>query len=220
MSWVSEPTKDLQIRVGSCSFNEGGKLYRVSRTFIHPNYVKTKNDLAMIELRDSVDLEMIAKPVPGILGKKDQLWSDAILIVRKKNYYVEGEKKEYKKKEFRRFDLLVLSWAECKKLLDDKYELSYDQICTTAPNSTESHCASFSGAPLVNHQHRQVGIFLEYSLQNRCNEKPVIYTSVAYHHDWINKIIYNERQTVKDSGASGGVIKNYFLFILIVMAIL
>lgn len=177
-----EELEELKIRVGSSTL-VNGTIYSIQAIHHHPEFqVNSKeenyaNDIALVELANPID-EKIGKSVELFEeGEKADAESEAVMIGLSK-----------KKLELHRFTIALISTEECEEIYKNLRTLSSDQICAGKNSSFEEMCLMDKGAPLVI-KNRQLGIFDEMKECERWFDKPMIYTSVASHRSWINKIV-------------------------------
>lgn len=187
-----EELHKLEIRVGNLT----EKLHSVDAIHHHPkfsvnanddNYV---NDIALIELTDKISVEPVGLYKAGEDEKPGAVASVIGL----------GDATE-EKTELRMYNVTVVARTDCEK----KHEgltLSWDQICAGENNTFDEFCLLDRGAPLVVGG-RLIGI---YDVKNECDKspgKPMVYTWVGAHRDWINAIV-PELKIDKDGKKKGG----------------
>lgn len=172
----------LEIRVGSSTIMNG-TTYSIRGVHHHPEFQMNSNednyinDIALIELKD---------PIERKFGKPVELFNEDEIAVTGSPALVIGFNQE--KMGLLKFAIPVISPQECGRIYKNLRTLSFDQICAGKKSSFEEMCLMDKGAPLVV-QNRQLGIYDEMRDCKKWFDKPMIYTSIAQHRDWINKIV-------------------------------
>ncbi|KFB49750.1 AGAP011791-PA-like protein [Anopheles sinensis] len=169
---------------------------------IHPDYsVSSKvNDIAIVILRETIMLNHTIGVV--CLPQKEQElpntdligagWGDAPSFVTPKKYPQSILKKAH---------LKSISNGECqKKMLQQmshKFQLHQSFICAVAIDTEMLPCRGDSGSPYVvevsggSERYYLVGLSSWGYDCNRQNS-PTVMTNVAYHRDWIDKVVKKE----------------------------
>ncbi|KFB49749.1 AGAP011791-PA-like protein [Anopheles sinensis] len=169
---------------------------------IHPDYgVSSKvNDIAVVILRETMVLNHIIGVV--CLPQKEQEvpntdligagWGDAPSFVIPKKYPQSILKKAH---------LKSISNGECqnkmRKLMSRRFQLHQSFICAEAIDTEMLPCRGDSGSPYVvevsggSDRYYLVGLS---SWGYDCNRQntPTVMTNVAYHRDWIDKVVKKE----------------------------
>ncbi|XP_058128055.1 phenoloxidase-activating factor 2-like [Anopheles coustani] len=169
---------------------------------IHPEYsVTTKvNDIAIVILRETMVMNhmigVICLPqVKDVPMRGDLIgagWGDAPLFVTPKKFPQTILKKAH---------LHRMSKKECqeklRKLTNPNFQLHESFICAQATDTEMLPCRGDSGSPYVvevsggSERYYLVGLS---SWGYDCNRQntPTVMTNVAYHRDWIDKVIKQE----------------------------
>lgn len=157
----------------------------------HPHYLEYKghnitNNLALIEHSQKIKLSSVTKSIE-LFSKGEKVASGTVATL------IGWEGESIGNRRLRKLNVPVHSRKQCDRLFKGKRKLGNDQICAGKINTTEGPCLWDTGAPLVI-KHRLVGVLSEYpDLKEDCNETfeiPVIYTSIAAHHKWIDEVTY------------------------------
>lgn len=201
----------VKVNVGEFDLNDDKQsLKTIKRIYSHPNYKEGSifnNDIALIELEDTVDIEGLA-----LLSSSATLElatnNSPATVMGWGNIEAYGPQDSVPESTYPskllNVDLYLLSNDLCKEKLVqgyfETYNTSYSKeqvgitenmICAYYPGGGKGSCQGDSGGPLVvntNNGWQQVGI-VSHGIGCADENFPEVYTRISQYTDWIDSII-------------------------------
>ena len=186
----------IKVNVGVYDLRNGlENAIAVKRIYMHPDYndVSFDNDVALLELVESVDNEAIT-----LVGSEetDQSAIDNVTATvmgwggRVGYEPGEGETSDFPD-VLHQVDLQLMSNKQCRSTLGEGYIITNGMICAATPTGGQGSCQGDSGGPLIintNEGWQQVGI-VSWGVGCAAEGYPGVYTRTATFAGWINSII-------------------------------
>jgi len=185
----------IKINVGEYDLSNGAEnAVAVKRIYMHSDYndVNIDNDVALLELVESVDNEFITLVNPEAT---EQFSLDNSLVTvmgwgGRVGYAAgEGPTSDFPD-VLHQVDLNLLSNPQCQETLGSGYDITNAMICASFAGGGKGSCQGDSGGPLVvntNEGWQQIGI-VSWGIGCAADGFPGVYTRSSTFIDWINEI--------------------------------
>jgi len=185
----------IKINVGEYDLSNGAEnAVAVKRIYMHSDYddVNIDNDVALLELVESVDSEFITLVNPE--ATEQFALENSLVTVMGWGGRVGYAPGEGPTSDFpdvlHQVDLNLLSNTQCEETLGSGYDITNAMICATFAGGGKGSCQGDSGGPLVvntNEGWQQIGI-VSWGIGCAADGFPGVYTRSATFIDWINAI--------------------------------
>ena len=199
----------LKVNVGEYNLSNGAEnIKAVKRIYMHADYelnIELDNDIALIELVDSVDNPAITL-VDSAATEQFSIDNSTVTVVGwggREGYAPDGGPTSDFPDLLLQVDLELLTNSECKDILAESSTESFvgtysandvgitnAMICAFIPSGGKSACQGDSGGPLMintNEGWQQIGI-VSWGIGCAAEGFPDVYTRTAFFSDWVNGI--------------------------------
>ena len=201
--------QQLKVNVGEYDISNGAeKAKAIKRIYMHPDYqldIELDNDIALIELVDSVDNPAIT--VVDLASTEQFAIDNSVVTVvgwggREGYAPNDGPTSDFPD-ELHQVDLQLITNEECKNILAQSSTEAFEgrftannvgitdaMICAFVPGGGKGSCQGDSGGPLMintNGDWQQIGI-VSWGIGCAADGFPGVYTRTAVFSDWIDKI--------------------------------
>lgn len=199
----------LKVNVGEYNLSNGAEnIKAVKRIYMHADYelnIELDNDIALIELVDSVDNPAITL-VDSAATEQFSIDNSTVTVVGwggREGYAPDGGPTSDFPDLLHQVDLELLTNSECKDILAESSTESFvgtysandvgitnAMICAFIPSGGKSACQGDSGGPLMintNEGWQQIGI-VSWGIGCAAEGFPDVYTRTAFFSDWVNGI--------------------------------
>ena len=201
--------QQLKVNVGEYNISNGAENAKaINRIYMHADYqldVELNNDIALIELVDSVDNPSIT--LVDLAATEQFASDDSPVTVVGWGGTVGYEAGDGPTSDFpdalHQVDLQLLTNNECKDIMAESYTEAFEgtftannigiteaMICAYIPGGGKSSCQGDSGGPLMietNKGWQQIGI-VSWGIGCAADGFPGVYTRTAFFSDWVNAI--------------------------------
>ena len=204
--------QQLKVNVGEYDLSNGAENAKaVDRIYIHPDYqldVEFNNDIALIELVDSVDDPAITAITLVSLAESERFIIDNSTVTvagwgGRRGYDANGGPTSNFPYVLHEVDLQLLPNEQCMSLVaqssTDAFEGTFTandiditdaMICAFIPGGAKGACQGDSGSPLMintNEGWQQIGI-VSWGIGCAAEGFPGVYTNTAVFNNWVNEI--------------------------------
>ncbi|XP_013141228.1 PREDICTED: vitellin-degrading protease-like isoform X1 [Papilio polytes] len=182
---INSAPQEYSVRVGSSSYEKGGKLYPVSDLLWHPNftYNKMDSDVAIISLSRPLIFNDGIAPI-DLINKDEEIEDGDMTMVSGWGNLREGGGYPTKLQM-----VLVpkVNSNECSKAYSPMYNITSTMLCAGVPEGGKDACQGDSGGPMV-HNGRLVGV-VSWGLGCARPNFPGVYAKVSALRGWIDESV-------------------------------
>ncbi|RWS13969.1 trypsin-1-like protein [Dinothrombium tinctorium] len=182
--------KKVEVLLGGQNRKEDGEILSVKRILTHDDWKvdskkikeesETKNDIALVELKDPVKFNLKIKPICLPPDKNFEPSEKNATVIAAGWGRTDPDEASSKTINLMETNLTLLDWKTCNKF----EALDSSQICAWSNNS--STCKGDSGGPLAyKHENRMIVIGITSYGNKDCVSSPTIFTKVAAFLEWI-----------------------------------
>jgi secreted trypsin-like serine protease len=186
----------IKINVGEYDLSNGAEnAIAVKRIYMHSDYndVSFDNDLALLELVESVDNEAITLVGPEELDQSaiDNVTATVMGWGGRVGYEPNDGPTSDFPDVLHQVDLQLMTNQQCQSTLGEGYRITNGMICAYVDTGGKGSCQGDSGGPLIintNEGWQQVGI-VSWGIGCAAQGYPGVYTRTANFIGWINSIM-------------------------------
>jgi secreted trypsin-like serine protease len=199
----------LKVNIGEYDLSNGAEnAQAVKRIYMHADYqlnIELDNDIALIELVDSVNNEAVT--LVDVAQTSQLAIENSTVTVTgwggREGYEADGGPTSNFPDVLHQVDLQLMTNEECKNTLAQSFTEIYEgeispegvgitdaMICASVPTGGKGSCQGDSGGPLMvntNEGWQQIGI-VSWGIGCAADGFPGVYTRSALFNDWINEI--------------------------------
>ncbi|XP_024883037.1 chymotrypsin-2-like [Temnothorax curvispinosus] len=160
-----------------------GMSMTTTQAFIHPQYAKRLNDIALLYMPQDIPFSIDIQPIK--LAYYDERFVNKTCV-----YVTEWGRNHINRRSMKRLRYTTLSIIR-NDVCTQYWGISDKHICTATAGLGQDACESNSGGPLIvrkNDQNFQIGI-VSYGDELCPSNKPHVFTKVSSYIEWIREVM-------------------------------